>query len=176
MIQMSTLTTIGSRSPEGGDRRLVVLWVVTAGAVVLHNFEEWLFDLTGWVAVRPGFPGRALHGDQDQFAVSLAIVTVAVFVLAAAAVAIRPRWSGEALVYVAYAIVFNGASHVLLSILTQSLMPGVITGVLILLPVGALTIFVQPAPRWSISGVTMTIIASVGIAAGALGLASVITG
>lgn len=176
MNQMPALTTSGNKSPGLGDRRLATLWIATAGAVVLHNIEEWLFDMTGWVAAHPGLPGRALHGDQAQFEVALVIVTAPVLILAATAVAFRPRWSAEALVYVAHAIVINGASHVLLSILTWSLMPGVITGVIMLLPVGALVIHVLPSPRWTMSSVIMTVVAAVGIAVGALALASVFTG
>ena len=96
MNQMPALTTSGNKSPGLGDRRLATLWIATAGAVVLHNIEEWLFDMTGWVAAHPGLPGRALHGDQVQFEVALVIVTATVLILAATAVAFRPRWSRAA--------------------------------------------------------------------------------
>ncbi|MEY8569683.1 HXXEE domain-containing protein [Brevibacterium linens] len=170
------LTAIGKRPLRGDDRRLATLWLVTAGVVVLHNVEEWLFDMTGWVAAHPELPGRALHGDQAQFEVALVIVTATVLALAVTAVALRPRWSAEVLVYVAYAIAINGASHALLSLVTWSPMPGVITGVIMLLPVGSLVIHVLPSLRWTVSSVIMMVIAAGGVAAGALALASVLTG
>ena len=176
MNQVLALTTSGKRYSGLSDRRLSTLWMATAGTVVLHNVEGWLFYVTGWVAAHPGLPGRAMHGGPDQFAVALVIVTATVLILAAAAVVFRPRWSAETLTYVAHAIIINGASHIILSIMTWSLMPGVITGVILLLPLGGLVIHVLPSLRWTISSVTTTVIAAAGIAAGALALASVFTG
>ncbi|HEY6737806.1 MAG TPA: hypothetical protein VI076_03080, partial [Actinopolymorphaceae bacterium] len=80
--------------------RLAVLWWTAVGALALHNAEEGLLNLTGWVAdtIRhPWFPLRALHGDQTTFTLALGLVTLAVVVLAAVAVGLRPRWSAEVL-------------------------------------------------------------------------------
>ena len=167
----------GDRAAEKvSDRRLVLLWAATAGAVVLHNVEEWLRDMTGWIAAHPWLPGRSLHGDQAEFAVVLAIVTAAVLAIAVIAVAIRPRWSTEGLVCVAYALMVNGAIHIMLSLLSWSPMPGVISGIVVLLPLGALVVHMLPPVRWTVLTIAMTVIAAIGITASALALASVLTG
>ncbi|MEU3273066.1 HXXEE domain-containing protein [Saccharomonospora sp. NPDC006951] len=157
------------------DRRLALLWLAMAGAVVLHNVEEWLLDMTGWIAAHPWLPGRAWHGDREEFAVVLAIVTAAVLAIAAAAVAIRPGWSAEVLACVAYALMVNGASHVVLSLLSWSPMPGVFSGIVVLAPLGALVVHLLPPVRWTVATIAMTVIAAVGITAGAFALASVLT-
>lgn len=175
MNQMHVAAASDRAAEKVKDRHLV-LWAATAGAVVLHNVEEWLLDMTGWIATQPWFPGRSLHGDQAEFAVVLAIVTTAVLAIAVIAVAFRPRWSAEVLVCVAYALMVNGASHVLLSLLSWSPMPGVISGSVVLLPVGALLVHRLPPVRWTVSIVAMTVIAATGITAGAFALASVLTG
>src|SRR5699024_12472594 len=91
------LTAIGKRPLRGDDRRLATLWLVTAGVVVLHNVEEWLFDMTGWVAAHPELPGRARHGAQARFEVALVIDTATVPALAVAAVALVRRWTAVVL-------------------------------------------------------------------------------
>lgn len=173
---MRTETGSDKKSTEVSERWLAMLWVATVSAVVVHNTEEWLFNMTGWIADHPWLPGRSLHGDQSEFTVALTIVTVTVLLVAGGAVVIRPRWSAEVLVCVAYALMFNGATHAVVSLLSWSFMPGVITGVLVLLPCGVLVIRTLPPVRWTISSVTVTVIAAVGITAGAFAVASVVAG
>lgn len=158
------------------SRPLALLWVATAVAVSLHNVEEWLFDMTGWIAKHPWLPGRTLHGDHGQFTLVLAIVTIVVLVIAVTAVVARPRWSAEVLVCVAYALVVNAVSHVLLSLLSASVMPGVVSGVTVLLPVGALATRALPPAQWTASTISLTITAAVGITAGAFALAALLIG
>lgn len=156
------------------DRSLMLLWAMTALALVLHNAEELLLDLTGWIADRPHVPGHALHGDQAQYAIALTFVTAAVIGLAVVAVATQPRWSAEVLVCLAYALMANGMSHGLLSLLTWSAMPGVMSGVL-LLALGALVVHALPAVTWTASSVLVTLVAAVGGTVGALALAAFVT-
>lgn len=172
------LTGTATQRPraEVGDRRLALLWVAAAGVVLLHNAEEWLLDMTGWIAGQAWIPGHALHGDQSEFALVLAIVTFAVWAIAAVAVLARPRWSAEVLVCIGYALAVNGVSHVVLSLVSQSLMPGAITAVTVLVPFGVLVIRALPTVPWTISSVATTIIAVVGITAGAFALAALLTG
>lgn len=176
MSQMRTEAGSDKQVTEVSERWLAVLWIAIVGAVVLHNTEEWLLNMTGWIADHPWFPGRSLHGDQSEFAIALIVVTVAVLLLGGSAVAIRPRWSTEVLVCVAYALMINGASHAVASLVSWSVMPGVITGVLVLIPCGVLVIHMLPPVRWTMSSVIVTVIAAVGITAGAFALASVVTG
>lgn len=160
---------------QTADRRLTLSWAATAGAVVLHNTEEWLLDMTGWIAGQSWLPGHSWHGDRAEFALVLAIVTVAVLGIAGTAVVTRPRWSAEAAVCVAYALMINGGSHVVLSLAAGSVMPGAISGVAVLLPVGAFVVRTVPSAPWTVSSVAMTIIAAVGITTGAFALASLLT-
>lgn len=156
-------------------RRLALLWATTAAVVMLHNTEEWLFNMTGWIAEHPWLPGRSLHGDQTEFAFVLAIVTIAVAAIAVTAIVFRPRWSTEVLACVAYALMANGASHLVLSLLSWSPMPGVFSGAIFLLPFGAIVVWVVPPVRWTISNISMTALAAIGITVGSFALAALFT-
>ncbi len=172
----STLAEVAGESPiaQVGRRRLALLWAAVAAAVVLHNAEEWLLDMTvdrrhSWLL------GRALHGDRAEFALVLAIVTATVLAIAVIAVAARPRWSAEVLACIAYVLMVNGISHVLLSLLSWSPMPGVISGAAVLLPLGVLVVRLLPPVRWTFPAVAMTVISAVGVTAGAFALAALLT-
>ncbi|WP_169513974.1 HXXEE domain-containing protein [Agromyces subbeticus] len=140
--------------------------------MAVHNAEEWLLGMTGWVAARPWMPGRFLHGDQQQFGVALVIVTAAVLTIGVIAVSTRAKWSAETLVCVAYALIINAGSHLLFSVVSWSLMPGVISGLFVLLPLGLIIVRTLPPVRWSTSAVVTTVIAAVGIVAGSLLIAA----
>lgn len=176
MNEMLAEAASGKAAARPDRRRLAMLWMATAGAVVVHNAEEQLFGLTGWIADHPWLPGRGLHGDAAQFGLVLAIVTAAVLAIAITAVVARPLWSAEVLTCVAYALMVNGASHALLSLLSWSVMPGALSGVAVLLPLGAFIIRALPPVRWTVSTVIATVVAAVGITAGAFVLASVLMG
>lgn len=181
MIKRSGATVLAEVTAENAAakvtrRRLTLLWAATAAATALHNTEEWLLDMTGWIAEHPWLPGRSLHGDQTEFALVLAVVTTAVLVIAATAVVAQPTWSAEVLVCLAYALMINGTSHVLLSLLSLDPMPGVISGIVVLWPLGVLVTRTLPAVRWTILTTATTVTAAVGITAGAFALASAFTG
>lgn len=158
------------------DRSLSLLWASTAGALALHNVEEWMLGMTEWIAAHPWFPARSLHGDQSEFAIVLAIISGAVLLIAIRAVITRPRWSAEVLVFIAYAKMVNGISHAVLSLLSWSLMPGVITGIIVLLPLSALVIHKLPPVQWTTSNTALMVITTVGLSAGAFVLASILSG
>ena len=160
---------------EVSERGLALLWVGVAAAVALHNAEEWLLGMTGWIAEHPWLPGASLHGDQDQFALVLALVTAAVLALTVTALTRRPRWSAEVLACAAYVLMANGISHLVLSLLSWSPMPGVLSGTAVLLPLGALLVRVLPPVRWTASNVAMTAGAAVGITAGAFAVATLLS-
>lgn len=160
---------------QSDHRRLKLLWAAVAAAVVLHNTEEWLLNMTGWIAEHQWLPGRSLHGDQTEFAFVLAIVTTAVLVLALTAIATRPPWSAEVLVCLTWALIVNAISHIVLSLLSGSLMPGLLSGSSILLPVGAYLLWRLPPVRWTPSTVAATLVAAVGLTAGAFALAVLVT-
>ncbi|WP_147918128.1 HXXEE domain-containing protein [Ruania zhangjianzhongii] len=153
-------------------RRLGLLWALMVSGLALHNAEEWLFGLTGWMADHPWLPGRSLHGDQAQFAIALAIVTAAVLVIALIAVATRARWSEGVLVSVAYALMINAGSHVVLSVVSWSLMPGTLSGALLLLPLGLLVVRSLPVMPWTTTSLVLTVVAAVVLVMGSLAAAA----
>lgn len=154
--------------------RLAGLWVAAVAALALHNAEEWLLDLTGWIADHPWLPGRSLHGDQAQFALALLIVTAIVLVIAVIAVVAKPKWSAEVLVCVAYALIINAVSHLVVSAASWSLMPGAITGTLVLLPLGVIVVRSLPPVPWTVASVVITVIAALAVVFGSLALAAVL--
>lgn len=154
--------------------RLTTLWVLAVIALALHNFEEWLLDMTGWIADHPWLPGRSFHGDSFQMALALIIVTAAILLLAAVAVAFRPNWSAETLSCLSYALIINGASHVGLSVVSWSLMPGAITGAAVLIPLGLWTARSLPAVRWTAAAIAITVVAAGGVVFGSLWLAGLL--
>ena len=169
MVQNDTIRT---RPNPPSQRRLAAFWTVAIVAVALHNTEEWLLGMTGWVAAHPWMPGRFLHGDQQQFGLALVIVTAAVLAIGVIAVWTRAKWSAETLVCVAYALIINAGSHLVISAVSWSLMPGVISGVLVLLPLGLIIVRALPPVRWSTSAVVTTVIAAVAIVGGSLLIAA----
>ncbi|MGC5617677.1 HXXEE domain-containing protein [Georgenia sp. Z1491] len=175
MRQMLAAPAPEDAPTEVGQHRLTLPWITTALVVVLHNTEEWYLDMTGWIAGHPWLPGRSLHGDGAEFALVLALVTLAVLGLAAVAVLTRPRWSATALVCLTCALAVNGASHALLSLLSWSPMPGVVTGVALLVPLGVVLARALPPVSWTASTVVLTVLAAVGLTAGAFALAAALT-
>ncbi|MFD7022480.1 HXXEE domain-containing protein [Promicromonospora sukumoe] len=166
-----TAGTSGVAMPGRG--RLALLWAVTVMALAAHNAEELLRDLPRWQADRAWLAGSVLYGDQAQFAVALAIVTGLALVLAVAAVAWRAAWSAQVLVcVVGYALLVNAAGHVLLSVVSWSLMPGVLTSVLVLVPVFVLLTRALPPVRWTVSSVLVTLVAAFGVVVGSLVIAA----
>lgn len=173
MVQMLDSVDIETRAVP--RRRLTLLWALSVGALALHNAEEWLFGLTGWIAGHPWMPGRALHGDQAQFALALVMVTAAVFAIAVIAVATRAAWSEGALVAVAYALMVNAGSHLVVSVASWSLMPGVVSGALVLFPLGLFMLRTLPPLRWTTLSLVVTAAAAVTMVMGSLLLAAALT-
>ena len=153
---------------------LATWWALSVAALAVHNTEEWLLDMTGWVAGHPWLPGRSLHGAQDRFVLALLIVTATVLVTAVGAVTRQPAWSAEVLTCVACALVVNGASHIVVSVVSWDLMPGTITGTLLLLPLGLAVVRSLPPVCWTGWTWAATVIAALALVAGSLVLAAVL--
>lgn len=167
--------TSPTQAPKPAAGRLVVLWIAGVLAVTLHNLEEWLFDMTGWMATHDRLPGSSLHGDQDRYAAALVLVTLALLAVAIVALAARATWSAGVLVCVGYVLLANASSHVLMSLVAGSLMPGVVTGVLVLVPFGLLVLFTLPPIRWTLTTTALTVLAAVAFVGGSLTLAGPLT-
>lgn len=173
MVRLLDSAEVATR--EVTRRRTDLLWALAVGALVLHNAEELLFGLTGWIAEHPWMPGRALHGDQAQFAIALAIVTAAVLAIAIVAVTTRAGWSTGALLSVAWALIINAGSHLMMSAMSWSLMPGTVSGALVLLPLGLLIARTLPPMRWTTMSVLMTVVAAAMLVFGSLVIAAALT-
>lgn len=172
---MAQLMDSASTEVPTHGRRLAALWAATVSALALHNAEEWLLGLTGWIVEHPWMPGKPLHGDQAQYGLALALVTVVVLTIAVIAVVSKARWSAEVLACVAYALMINAGSHLVISVASWSLMPGAISGALVLLPLGLIIVRMLPPVRWTTSAVAMTAIAAVTVVMGSLLLAAAFT-
>lgn len=155
--------------------RLAALWGLAVGTLAVHNIEEWLLDLTGWMADRPWLPGGALHGDQTRFTLALLTVTALFAGTAIVAVLARPRWSAGVLACAAYALVANGVSHIVMSLVSRDPMPGLFTGALLLVPAGLVIIRRLPPVRWTLGAVLITVGAALALVFGSLGLAAALT-
>ncbi|MCO8145405.1 HXXEE domain-containing protein [Rhodovulum tesquicola] len=128
-------------------------------AVLLQNAETALY-LPGWLmAQRPDFawPGPA------QYAVAAILMT-----LVAAGVVIlgKPRFAGAhgwALAILAGALLMSAAGHVLMSVATLGVMPGAVTGAVLLGPV-AIWVLAGLVEERRLSGRGAAIAAGIGVA------------
>lgn len=111
------------------------LWVAAILAFALHAGEEALSGLPQWATVHPLVPWMASMLSGDRFILVAGALTLVVLAVGGYAVAVRPGWSGLLLRVLAWVMLANAASHVVLSILTMSYMPGLVTAVLVLVPV-----------------------------------------
>jgi hypothetical protein len=109
------------------------------GALTIHNLEEALAMgpfLGAGTSVGPVQPGPALL---VPFLVAVTVVTVAAWALAGWATAARPRpWARAALGVLALVMVVNVlVPHVPAALVTGGYVPGVVSAVLVNLPVAA---------------------------------------
>lgn len=149
-------------------RPAALLWVVTLAALAVHNVEEAALGLNRWLTERPWFPPQASHLSDGQFTAALVIVTAAVGLIAVVSVFRPPRWGIEALTAVAYALIVNATSHIVISFVSWNPMPGVFTSVLVLLPVNILVLRRLPATRWTAASVVGTVLLAFVLLFGAL--------
>lgn len=159
--------------PDAADgphtrRPAAALWLVTLAALTVHNAEEAALGLNRWLTTRPWFPPQASHLNDGQFTAALVIVTVAVGLIAVVSVFLPPRWGIEALTAVAYALIVNAISHIVMSFVSWDPMPGMFTSVLVLLPVSILVLRHLPATRWTAGSVVGTVLLAFGLLFGVL--------
>ncbi|GAB3213616.1 HXXEE domain-containing protein [Marinactinospora thermotolerans] len=147
------------RTDDGAERpsaRPLLLWPLLTVAFALHNLEEYLADLPAWASVPGRFPG-GFPVSTPAFGSALLLLTLAFAALAAFAVLRRPAWSGAALACAALALLLNAVSHVLVSLLVWSVMPGLVSALLVLAPVCLSSL--RSPPRGTVS--TWTVVGAV---------------
>lgn len=109
-----------------------LVWLLV-GAYAAHVVEEWFGGFPQWFAVLAGRPLPA-----DAF---LTINAIALVVMAASAAAATRRESfGWLAIAIATIELVNGIAHLLGSIVTTSYSPGVITGVILYVPLAQLAL------------------------------------
>lgn len=109
-------------------------WTATATAFLLHNVEEVVLNLPDWSASHPAPPWFSWMQQPGVFAIAVGALSLAVGCCAIYAIATGPSWSRWGLTLLATVMLLNAASHVGLSIMTSTLMPGVITATLVVAP------------------------------------------
>lgn len=114
---------------------LFILWSTAFIAFSLHNVEELWLGLPYWNAQQPSLRWMAVIMPPRRFVLSVFILTGLVGLIAVIATWLSQKVSIIILHIFAWIMLLNAASHVMLSGLTQSLMPGSVTAVCILFPV-----------------------------------------
>lgn len=112
-------------------------WMAAAAAFLIHNVEETTLDLPGWSVAHPVLTWFGWMEQPGLFSIAVGIMSLAVGCGAIYAIATGPSWSGWVLHLFAFVMLLNALGHISISLMTSSLMPGVITAVLVILPVMA---------------------------------------
>lgn len=119
--------------PRVPDRTLFC-WLLLVAALALHNLEEWVLDLPAWARVSRPLPWMAGAFAEGRFGASLVAVTVLPVVVAVIVRWRAPHTQPAWLALFAVILMLNAASHIGLSLVTWSRMPGLLTAVALLLP------------------------------------------
>ena len=126
----------------------LLAWLLIA-AYVAHALEEWFGGFPEWLAVLAGQPlPRAAFVVINAVALSLAI--------GGTRVATRDESRSWIAIAIAAVLFINGVLHILGSIVTGTYSPGLFTGVILYLPLGALGLLRaqhQAPGRWFARGV-----------------------
>lgn len=104
-------------------------------AFLAHNVEEVALDLPAWRTSHQQFAWLGWMETPGLFATAVGVLSLAVGAIALYAMSTAPRWSRAALAVFATIMLVNAASHILLSIMTQSLMPGAVTAAVLIVPI-----------------------------------------
>jgi hypothetical protein len=104
-----------------------------AFALALHNGEEVLLGLPAWGRSHPDY-AMAIWSDTGFALVAMLLVLAAI--LFGLWCQFRPhRWQAPLLRLFAFVMLLNTGSHLALSLMTGSLMPGAVTALLVVPPV-----------------------------------------
>lgn len=114
---------------------MIVLWSAAFAAFTLHNIEELWFDLPRWSMQQPSLMWMAAIMPPQRFVHSIIVLSCLVILLATVSAWLSRKVRIMLLRLFAWIMVLNALSHMVLSGLTRSLMPGVLTAVVVILPV-----------------------------------------
>lgn len=110
-------------------------WAAAMAAFIAHNVEESVLNLPAWVEAHPVLPWLGWMAPAGTFATAVGVLTAAVGGVAIYAMATGPRWSRWALIVFAVVMLLNAVSHVALSLIASSAMPGMWTAAFVVAPV-----------------------------------------
>jgi hypothetical protein len=117
------------------DRRTQWDWPLAWAAFLLHNAEEVVFGLPAWSAAHAQVGWIAIAMPPQRFVIAVIALSVIVTALALWGM-LRPGiWPQRVLRLFAIIMLANAASHLALSLWSDSVMPGLWTALLLLVPV-----------------------------------------
>lgn len=112
-------------------------WAAAMAAFLAHNVEEVVSDLPAWATAHPVLPWLGWMAPAGLFTAAVGAVTLAVGALALYAMTTAPRWGSWALAAFAVVMLLNAVSHIVLSVMTSTMMPGALTAMVVIVPVFA---------------------------------------
>jgi hypothetical protein len=112
-------------------RDAALLWLFVP-AYMTHVVEEWFGGFTTWAA---RFAGRPIPGDAFLVINGIALLLL----IAAIRASSRDQASGWMAIAIATIALVNTASHLAGAIYTQSYSPGLVSAVILYVPLGSLT-------------------------------------
>lgn len=123
------------------NKKIQIRWLAFIITFALHNSEEIIRSLPAWAARHDVLPFVFSEG---AFAATAILLTV----LAATTGYVLERRNSPSSALIlklfCWIMIINAASHIAFSVSTWTLMPGVITSVLLLLPVCGWIVFSTP--------------------------------
>lgn len=159
-----------ARTLPGLPGGLATWWFLTVAVFAVHNTEEYLRDLPGWAAEHAPPWIAAVHPGQAGFGLAVGLLTLTALLVTVVATTLRPVWSAEVLVCFTVVLLVNAASHLAMSALTSSAMPGVFTSPLLVV-LGVFLVMRLPRVRATWPTVLATALVAVLATVGTLRLA-----
>ena len=110
-------------------------WAAAFLALLIHNAEELLLNLPAWAAAQPQWRWAAGVMPEGRFQAVVMVLTLLALLLAIVGTVRPTRWTEALLLLLAGVMLFNAATHIVVSLLARAAMPGVVTSVVLVLPV-----------------------------------------
>lgn len=136
----------------GRRQKLRIYWLLFLVVFAIHNAEEAIFGMPEWLANYGFF---LVTTEYESIAIIINYSLLLILTIAAAVVAylLEKRQSQQSALYLeifAYIMLINAFSHIGLSLYTDSIMPGLVTSVVLLLPIcGYIIVWIRKM-KWSL--------------------------
>ncbi len=103
-------------------------------AFLAHNAEEALLDLPVWSAAHSPARWTSWGEHPGRFEIAVGALSLVVIALAIWVTTRKPAWSKPALQVFAVIMLVNVVTHISLSVMTGSAMPGLTTALIVIAP------------------------------------------